>query len=602
MLAPGDATAARPDHRGIATPGDANTAYRVAPGDADAALTLSTHRERHPMCIVNQPMLRRCEGEGVKSTTLAEQRPDIQAEPSPEWASAPLDDGEPSYLSHQQIVVVLIGLMAGMFLAALDQSIVGTALPRIVSDLGGLEHLSWVVTAYLLTSTASTPLWGKISDLYGRRPIFQSAIIIFLIGSVLCGLSQNMPQLIAFRAIQGLGGGGLMAIAFSVIGDIIPPRERGRYQGYFGAVFGLSSVAGPLLGGWFTDGPGWRWIFYINLPVGAAALVITSLALKIPTVRREHTIDYLGAATIVAAVTALLLYLNWAGEEFGWGDPRSLALLVASVVLSVLFVFVELRAREPIIPMGLFLNPVFRVGDTFVFLTGIVMFGAIIFLPLYLQAVMGMSPTKSGLGLLPMIVGLFTASIGAGQMVTRTGKYKIYPVAGSALMIVALLLLSLLKVNTPYWQLGCYAFVFGFGLGLTMQTIVVAVQNAVPYRDLGTATSSTTFFRSLGGAIGAAIFGAVLGSRLIHHLAEQFAAAPEAGSAAAINISDIRAIQGLVEPQRTLVLTAYTDAIVDVFLFAIPFVVLALIVALFLKEVPLRTGRAPAEAGASFEL
>jgi len=481
-----------------------------------------------------------------------------------------------------------------MFLAALDQSIVGTALPRIVSELGGLDHLSWVVTAYLLTSTAATPLWGKISDLYGRRPIFQAAIVIFLIGSVLCGLAQDMPQLIAFRAIQGIGGGGLMAIAFSVIGDIIPPRERGRYQGYFGAVFGVSSVAGPLLGGWFTDGPGWRWIFYINLPIGAAALVVTSLALKIPTVRREHSIDYLGAAAIVAAVSSFLLYLNWAGEEYGWGAPASLALLVGAVVLAALFVVVERRAREPIIPMGLFGNAVFRVGNDFGLLAGVVMFGAVIFLPLYFQAVMGMSPTESGLGLLPMVMGLFAASIGSGQLITRTERYKIFPIAGAALMIVALVLLSLLEVDTPYWQLGCYAFVFGFGLGLTMQTIVVAVQNAVPFRDMGAATSSTTFFRSLGGAIGAAAFGAVLANRLTHHLAEGFAGSPGASTVSDIDTNDVQAIQDLVEPQRGLVLSAYTDAIVDVFLFAIPFVALALIVALFLKEAPLRTGREPA--------
>jgi EmrB/QacA subfamily drug resistance transporter len=511
-------------------------------------------------------------------------------------SSAPIgrieDADEPRYLAHQQIVLVLIGLMAGMFLAALDQSIVGTALPRIVSDLGGLNHLSWVVTAYLLTSTAATPLWGKISDLYGRRPIFQAAIVIFLVGSVLCGMSQTMPQLIAFRAIQGIGGGGLMAIAFSVIGDIIPPRERGRYQGYFGAVFGLSSVAGPLLGGWFTDGPGWRWIFYVNLPIGAAALVVTTLALKIPTVRREHSIDYLGAAAIVAAVSALLLYLNWAGEEHGWGAPGSLALLIGSVLLAAIFVVVELRAREPIIPMGLFRNPVFRVGIAFVFLAGVAMFGAVIFLPLYLQAVMGMSPTESGLGLLPMVVGVFTASIGSGQLVTRTGRYKVFPIAGAALMIVALVLLSLLAVDTPYWQLGCYAFVFGFGLGLTMQTVVVAVQNAVPFRDMGAATSSTTFFRSLGGAIGAAAFGAVLANRLAHHLTERFAGAPGVGSPAGVNTNDVQAIQALVEPQRSLVLGAFTDSLSDVFLFAIPFVALALVVALFLKEVPLRTGPA----------
>jgi EmrB/QacA subfamily drug resistance transporter len=501
---------------------------------------------------------------------------------------------EPRYLGHRQIVAVLVGLMAGMFLAALDQSIVGTALPRIVSDLGGLNHLSWVVTAYLLTSTAATPLWGKISDLYGRRPIFQAAIVIFLVGSVLCGLSQTMPQLIAFRAVQGLGGGGLMAIAFSAIGDVIPPRERGRYQGYFGAVFGTSSVAGPLLGGWFTDGPGWRWIFYINLPVGAAALVITSLALRIPTVRREHSIDYLGAAAIVAAVSSLLLYLNWAGEERGWGAPGSLALLVAAVSLAALFVLVERRAREPIIPLGLFRNAVFRIGNAFGFLAGVAMFGAVIFLPLYLQAVMGMSPTKSGLGLVPMVVGLFTASIGSGQLITRTGRYKVFPIAGAGLMIVALALLSLLKVDTPYWQLGCFAFVFGFGLGLTMQTIVVAVQNAVPYRDMGAATSSTTFFRSLGGAIGAAAFGAVLANRLAHHLAERLAGTPGGGRAAGIDTNDIRAIQALVEPQRGMVLAAYTDALSDVFLVAVPFVALALVVALFLKEVPLRTGRAAA--------
>jgi EmrB/QacA subfamily drug resistance transporter len=504
------------------------------------------------------------------------------------------DADEPRYLNHQQIVLVLVGLMAGMFLAALDQSIVGTALPRIVSDLGGLNHLSWVVTAYLLTSTAATPLWGKISDLYGRRPVFQAAIVTFLIGSVLCGLSQNMPQLIAFRAIQGIGGGGLFAISFSVIGDIIPPRERGRYQGYFGAVFGTSSVAGPLLGGWFTDGPGWRWIFYVNLPVGAAALVVTSLALKIPTVRREHSIDYLGAAAIVAAVSSLLLYLNWAGAEFGWGAPGSLALLGGAAVLTALFVLIERRAREPIIPMGLFANPVFRVGIAFVFFTGVAMFGAMIFLPLYLQAVKGMSPTESGLGLLPMIVGLFVASIGSGQLVTRTGRYKVYPIAGSALMVVALFLLSLLRVDTPYWLLGAYAFVFGFGLGLTMQTIVVAVQNAVQFRDMGVATSSTTFFRSLGGAIGAAAFGAVLGSRLTHYLAERLAANPSLGTLDGIETNDVEAIQALVEPVRGLVLGAYTDALGDVFLFAIPFVAIALVVAIFLKEVPLRTGAAAA--------
>jgi EmrB/QacA subfamily drug resistance transporter len=286
----------------------------------------------------------------------------------------------PEYLSHGQIPVVLTGVMAGMLLAALDQSIVGTALPRIVSELGGLDKLAWVVTAYLVTSTAVTPLWGKISDLYGRRLVFQVAIGIFILGSALAGLSQNMGQLISFRAFQGIGGGGLFAIALAILGDVIPPRDRGRYQGYFGAVFGVSSVAGPLLGGWLTDGPGWRWIFFINLPVGIAALVVTSMALTMPVVRRQHRIDYLGAATIVAAVTSLLLYLDWRGNDYGWTEAGALGFLGAFAALSVLFVVIELRATEPIIPMRLFRDRVFSVGTAYSFLAGVAMFGAIIFL------------------------------------------------------------------------------------------------------------------------------------------------------------------------------------------------------------------------------
>jgi EmrB/QacA subfamily drug resistance transporter len=425
--------------------------------------------------------------------------------------------------------------------------------------------------------------------------------VTFLVGSLLAGFSQSIEQLIAFRAIQGLGGGGLIALAMATIGDVVPPRERGRYQGYFAAVFGTSSVLGPVLGGWFADGPGWQWIFFINIPIGLVALVVTSAALKIPHVRREHSIDYLGAAVVVAAVSSILLYTAWAGPTLGWRSVTALTLLGAGVGLAVLFVFVELRATEPIIPMRLFRNSIFTVANIFGFMIGAAMFGAMIFLPVYLQVVDGMSPTESGLAMLPLVVGIFSTSIAAGRRMSRTGRYRLYPIVGASVTALALVLLSTLDTDTPYWFAGLSMFVMGLGLGLTMQVLVVVVQNSVDRTDMGVATASVAFFRQMGGSFGTALFGAILSSRLAVHLAEAMRDAPPDTPPAAVGnpetmANDVKAIQALPEPLQELVTGAFSSALHDMFLSAVPLVLVALAVAFFIKEVPLATRAAPEES------
>jgi EmrB/QacA subfamily drug resistance transporter len=503
-------------------------------------------------------------------------------------APAQLGGVVPTRFTHRQIMVILSGLMTGMLLAALDQTIVSTALPTIVGDLGGLQHLSWVVTAYLLASTASTPLYGKISDLYGRKPVFRFAIIVFLIGSALAGLSTQMWQLIGARGIQGLGAGGLMSLAFAIIGDVIPPRERGRYQGYFGAVFAVSSVAGPLLGGFFVEHLSWHWIFFINIPLGIVALVVTDRALHgLRHVRREHSIDYLGAGLLVAGVSTLLLGLVNGGDA-GWASTQTIGLLGGGLVLSAAFLLWEARAAEPILPLRLFRNRIFSVSSGIGFAIGFAMFGAIVFLPVYLQIVRGVSPTQSGLELLPLMVGLLIASVGSGRRITTTGRYKRFPIIGTAVTAVALGLLATLGADTPYWRTALFMLTLGAGIGLVMQVMVLAMQNSVDPRDMGVATSSATFFRSMGGTFGTAIFGTVLANRLASELAQRLPAAALHG----VNTSQLtgspQVIEALPAAVRGPVISSFVSALGTVFISAVPVVLLAFALTWFLQEIKLR--------------
>lgn len=495
----------------------------------------------------------------------------------------PASDPPRVAMTHGQIMAVLWGLMLGMFLAALDQTIVATALPTMVGELGGLEQLSWVVTAYLLASTVTAPLYGKISDLYGRKVVFQTAIILFLAGSILCGLSQNMGQLIAWRGLQGLGAGGLFVMAMTIIGDILSPRERGRYQGYFGAVFAVASIGGPLAGGWFVDNVDWRWVFYINVPIGLIALFVTGSALNLPFARRPQPIDFVGAATLVVSVSALLLAMVWGGNEYEWGSPLIIGLLVIGAVVGLGFLWWERRAVEPILPPRLFGNRTFALTSASGFIIGLAMFGGIVFLPLFLQVVVGASATNSGLLLVPMMGGIIGSSVIGGRLTTRTGRYKIFPVIGSALATVAFVLLSTMGVGTVLATASIYMFVLGVGVGLIMPILVLAVQNSVDFSDMGVATSSANFFRSLGGSFGTALLGAVFTGQLATRLAGLI---PDDGGGQLI--SGPAAIAALPDGVRSLVIEAFASSISTVFLVAVPFTAVALVISLMMPELPLR--------------
>lgn len=491
--------------------------------------------------------------------------------------------------SHRSVLVAIGALLLGMLLAALDQTIVSTALPTIVSELGGLDHLSWVVTAYLLAATAATPLWGKLGDQYGRKKLFQTAIVIFLIGSALCGVAQNMPQLIGFRALQGLGGGGLMVLSMAIVGDLVTPRERGKYQGLFGAVFGVTSVLGPLLGGFFTEHLSWRWVFYINLPIGVIALVVIAAVLHIPVRREKHTIDYLGTFLIASVATALVLVASLGGTTWAWSSPQIIGLAVLAVVLLVAFIAVERRAVEPVLPLKLFRMRTFALVAVISFVIGFAMFGAMTYLPTFLQVVHDITPTMSGVHMLPMVFGLLITSTGSGQIVSRTGRWKAFPILGTAITAVGLLLLHQLDENSSTWLMSAYFFVFGAGLGLVMQVLVLVAQNSVSYQDLGVATSGVTFFRSVGSAFGVAIFGTIFANRLTGQLTDALAGQSlppgvDAGRLAA----DPRAIGQLPAGLRPGVLGAYSTSITDVFLYAVPVVLLAFVLAWFLREDKLR--------------
>jgi len=493
--------------------------------------------------------------------------------------------------------VVLPGLMLAILLAMLDNFIVGTAMPRIVQEFHGLNHMSWVVTAYVLGTTVSTPLWGKIGDLYGRKSIFLTSIVMFLVGSALCGFSQNMTELIGFRAFQGLGAGGLLVGAMAIIGDLVPPRDRGKYQGQMAGIMALAMIAGPLVGGLITDHANWRWAFFVNLPVGAIALAVLVFRLQLPKYRTEHRIDWLGAGLLSVGITALVLITTWGGSEYAWGSWEILGLAALAAVTLVAFGFVERRATEPILSLKLFRNRNFSLVAGMGFLVGFAMFGAITFLPLYQQTVQGASATNSGLLLLPMMAGMLVTSVTVGRAITKTGRYRIFPIVGGVLMVAGMFLLSRLGADTSRFESSLFMVVLGAGMGFLMQTTMLIAQNSVEQRDLGVASSAATFFRSIGGSFGVALFGAIFSHRLSGYLSDQLGPAVagklssgSGGSGLSIGPTTLAQMPAAI---RSAVVHGIATATSSVFFWAVFAAVLVPVLAYFVKEIALRGSEAP---------
>jgi EmrB/QacA subfamily drug resistance transporter len=508
---------------------------------------------------------------------------------------APSPDASPNFVSPRERLAIFSALMLVLLLASLDQTIVATALPTIVSEIGGLTHLSWIVTAYLLATTVVVPLYGKLGDIYGRRLVLQAAVVIFVIGSGLCGIAQNLPELIAFRIVQGLGGGGLIVTSIAVVGDIVPPRERGRYQGFFGGVFGLSTVIGPLLGGFIVDQFSWRWIFYINLPLGLLALAVINATFKPHRRPASVTIDYVGAALLAIALTCVILVASL-GSSLVVDAPVSLLAISLAGVLSLAgFIYAETVVPDPLLPLSLFRNRAFVLATSIGFIVGMALFGSITLLPVYFQVVKGLDPTSAGLHLTPMMLGVFVSSIVSGQIISRIGRYKVFPVVGTALMTVGLGLLSRITVDTSAAVASAYMLLLGAGLGMVMQILVMAVQNAVAYEQLGVATSGTTLFRSIGGTIGAALFGGIFAYVLEAHLREALPGLSEA-------LRDPDAIASLAEPMRSTYLAVFVDALHPVFVTAALLALASFFLALAIKEVPLRTSIAPEPVSDAFQM